>query len=85
MITVPDHSDFDLDQFTISMWCGATRPQVPNRFINKGATGFSIGTSGNPVNGTIYLDDCTTPVTVSRTLTPVSSRTTSFSPMATAC
>ena len=72
VITVPDHSDFDLDQFTISMWVQRDTTSGTQSFINKGATGFAIGSNGGPVIGTIYLDDCTTPVTVSGTLTPVS-------------
>ena len=65
-ITVTHHPELDLTQFTVSLWI--RRNNLGNHtLLAKGATGLQIVTNNRALNSTIYLADCTTPVTANAT------------------
>jgi uncharacterized repeat protein (TIGR01451 family) len=68
-LTVADHPELDLSAFTVSLWVKRANTNGVQSYLAKGNS-FALGSNGNAVVATVYLADCTTPVTVSGGLLP---------------
>ncbi len=61
-LTVADSDDFDLNQFTLTMWVKRNGTVKNVTLLKKGNTGFLVGIDTNGyVYGSLYDSTCTTP------------------------
>ena len=64
LLTVADHEELNPTQFTLSAWVTAADIAGTQTVLAKGANGYSLKVNNDRAYATLYLADCTTPVTV---------------------